>query len=82
MMKKEVKSSYSIGEVAKMFNLNEWTIRFWANNFNILRPRRNQTGDIVFAPADVRTIKLISRLANKGGVVMDEKGWRFDFTSI
>ena len=40
---KELKLYYSIGEVAKMFNVNESLLRFWEKEFPfITRPRRRE----------------------------------------
>jgi DNA-binding transcriptional MerR regulator len=45
-----------------MYNVNEWTIRMWANRFDILNPRRNEIGEIIFSPADVKIIGTICSL--------------------
>jgi len=73
-MENREKNSYSIHEVAKKYNLNTWTIRFWANHINLLKPRQNQKGDILFAPEDVHKIGLISHLTNVEGVALQDVG--------
>ena len=35
---------YSIGEVAKMFDVNTSLIRFWEKEFSIIKPRKNKKG--------------------------------------
>ena len=50
---------YPIGDVAKMFNVNISLIRFWENEFDILKPRKNRKGDRLFRPEDVKHLKLI-----------------------
>ena len=50
---------YPIGDVAKMFNVNISLIRFWENEFDILKPRKNRKGDRLFRPEDVKNLKLI-----------------------
>src|SRR5215203_2832274 len=35
------KSYYSIGDVSKMFNENASLIRYWENEFDILKPKKN-----------------------------------------
>ena len=62
----------SINEVAEMFGLNIWTIRLWANRFDILKPCRNVKGDILFASADVDRIGTICRLTKKKGITFDD----------
>lgn len=56
------KSYYSIGDVAAMFKLNGSLIRFWENEFDILKPKKNLKGDRHFRPEDVKNLKLIYHL--------------------
>ena len=37
------KRYYSIGEVAKAFDVNTSLIRFWEKEFDILKPKKNET---------------------------------------
>lgn len=53
------KQYYPIGEVASMFRVNISLIRFWENEFDILKPRKNRKGDRFFRPDDVKNLKLI-----------------------
>jgi len=53
------KQYYPIGEVAAMFRVNISLIRFWENEFDILKPRKNRKGDRFFRPDDVKNLKLI-----------------------
>ena len=53
------KSYYTIGKVATMFKVNQSLIRFWENEFDILKPRKNRKGDRFFRPDDVKNLKLI-----------------------
>jgi DNA-binding transcriptional MerR regulator len=53
------KQYYPIGEVARMFRVNISLIRFWENEFDILKPRKNRKGDRFFRPDDVKNLKLI-----------------------
>jgi DNA-binding transcriptional MerR regulator len=56
------KSYYSISVVAEMFNVNQSLIRFWENEFDILKPKKNGKGDRLFRPEDIRNLKLIYHL--------------------
>jgi DNA-binding transcriptional MerR regulator len=56
------KSYYSIGDVAAMFNVNVSLIRYWENEFDILKPKKNAKGDRHFRPEDVKNLKLIYHL--------------------
>ena len=40
--KPTLKVYYSIGEVAKMFNVNTSLIRFWEKEFDIINPHKNK----------------------------------------
>ena len=56
------KSYYSIGAVSNMFKVNQSLIRFWENEFSILKPKKNAKGDRFFRPEDVKNLKLIFHL--------------------
>lgn len=53
---------YSIGDVAVMFKENASLIRYWENEFDILKPKKNSKGDRFFRPEDVKNLKLIHHL--------------------
>jgi len=62
---KEVKVEkvyYSIGEVAEMLDSPVSTIRFWENEFDILKPMKNKKGNRLFTQADVKNLKIIHHL--------------------
>ena len=56
------KSYYTIGKVATMFKVNQSLIRFWENEFDVLKPKKNGKGDRLFRPEDVKKLKLIYTL--------------------
>ncbi len=56
------KRYYSIGAVSAMFKVNQSLIRFWENEFSILKPKKNAKGDRFFRPEDVKNLKLIYHL--------------------
>lgn len=53
---------YSIGEVAKMFKVADSTIRYWENEFDVLKPRRKKKGDRLFTKKDLENLKVIHYL--------------------
>ena len=53
------KQYYSISEVAEWFKVNTSLIRYWENEFDILKPRKTRKGDRLFRPEDVKNIHLI-----------------------
>jgi DNA-binding transcriptional MerR regulator len=56
------KQYYSIGDVAAMFKENTSSIRYWENEFAILKPKKNKKGDRFFRPEDVKNLKMIYHL--------------------
>jgi len=56
------KQYYSISEVAKWFRVNTSLLRFWENEFDVLKPRKNRKGDRLFRPEDVKNLQLIYQL--------------------
>lgn len=56
------KRYYGIGEVSEMFKVNVSLIRFWENEFDILKPKKNGKGDRLFRPEDVKSLQLIHHL--------------------
>ena len=59
------KRYYSIGLVSEMFKVNHSLIRFWENEFDILKPKKNGKGDRLFRPEDVKNLKLIYHLVRE-----------------
>jgi len=53
------KQYYSISEVAEWFNMKPSLLRFWENEFDILKPRKNKKGDRLFRPEDVKNLRII-----------------------
>src|SRR5215467_5033908 len=53
------KQYYSISEVADWFNMKPSLLRFWENEFDILKPRKNKKGDRLFRPEDVKNLRII-----------------------
>jgi len=53
---------YPISEVAKWFNVNTSLVRFWENEFDILKPRKNRKGDRLFRPEDIKNLQVIHYL--------------------
>ena len=65
------KRYYRIGEIAKAFNVNASLIRFWDNEFEALKPKKNAKGNRRFTPEDVENLKLIYNLVKERGYTLD-----------
>lgn len=61
------KAYYRIGEVAKMFNVNTSTIRYWEGEFDVLRPRKSTKGNRLFTERDMRYLQVIYQLVKVKG---------------
>ena len=61
---------YTIGEVAKMFNVNTSLIRFWEKEFDIIKPHKNKKGNRLFTPQDVENFHLIYHLVKEKGMTL------------
>lgn len=62
---------YSIGEVARAFDVNTSLIRFWEQEFPIIRPKKNAKGNRYFTPEDVKNFQIIYHLVKEKGYTLD-----------
>ncbi len=62
---------YSIGEVAKAFDVNASLLRYWENEFPILMPKKNKKGNRYFTPEDIKNLKIIYHLVKEKGYTLD-----------
>lgn len=62
---------YSIGEVAKAFNVNASLIRYWEQEFPIIKPKKNKKGNRYFTPEDIKNLKIIYHLLKEKGYTLD-----------
>lgn len=80
---------YTIGEAAAMLDVPVSTVRFWENEFDILKPMKNKKGNRLFTPADIKNLKIIHHLLKNEGmtlsgvkkrvsVKLDETGYKFE----
>ena len=62
---------YSIGEVAKAFDVNASLIRYWEQEFPIIKPKKNKKGNRYFTPEDIKNLKMIYHLVKEKGYTLD-----------
>lgn len=62
---------YSIGEVAKAFDVNTSLIRFWEKEFDIIKPKKNKKGNRYFSKEDIKNFKLIFHLVKERGYTLE-----------
>lgn len=65
------KRYYTIGIVAKAFNVNTSLIRFWEQEFSIIKPKKNKKGNRLFTQEDIKNLQLIYRLVKEQGFTLD-----------
>jgi len=62
---------YSIGEVAKMFGVTTSLVRYWENEFVILKPKKNRKGNRLFTQKDLANLKIIYHLLKERGFTLE-----------
>ncbi|MBQ7550254.1 MAG: MerR family transcriptional regulator [Bacteroidales bacterium] len=65
------KDYYSIGETAKMFNVNTSLLRFWESQFDVIKPYKNKKGDRYFSKKDIMFIQKIYHLTKEKGYTLN-----------
>lgn len=65
------KRYYSIGEIAKAFDVNASLIRFWEKEFDVLQPKKNAKGNRKFTPEDIKNLKFIYHLVKERGFTLE-----------
>ena len=66
-----VKLYYSIGEVARMFDVAPSLIRFWEKEFDIIQPKKNKKGNRLFTQDDVDNFYIIYHLVKERGFTLE-----------
>lgn len=71
---------YSIGEVAKMFDVNTSHIRFWSKQFDVIKPATNKKGNRMFTMSDIENFKVIYHLVKEKGFTL--KGAKVEMNGL
>lgn len=53
---------YSISEVSKIADLEQYVLRYWESEFEQLQPAKNRAGNRIFTSRDIKLILFIKRL--------------------
>lgn len=67
---KELKLFYSIGEVAKMFGVNESLLRFWEKEFPMIAPKKAGGKIRQYRKEDIENIRLVYHLVKEKGMTL------------
>jgi DNA-binding transcriptional MerR regulator len=62
---------YSIGEVSRILDVPVSTVRFWENEFDILRPMKNKKGNRMFTSGDLKNLQIIHHLLKEERMTME-----------
>lgn len=50
---------YSISEISKILDEEQYILRYWEKEFDFLKPRKNRAGNRIYSEKDLQTLKLI-----------------------
>lgn len=53
---------YSISEVAKITDLEQYVLRYWESEFEQLKPQKNRAGNRVYTNKEIKLILFIKKL--------------------
>lgn len=53
---------YSISEVSKITDLEQYVLRYWESEFEQLKPAKNRAGNRIYTNRDIKTILYIKKL--------------------
>jgi len=66
--KKALKKYYSIGEVAKMFDVTETLLRYWEQEFPSIQPRKAGRNVRQYSQEDIDEIRVIHNMVKVRGM--------------
>ena len=53
---------YSISEVSRITDLEQYVLRYWETEFELLKPAKNTSGNRIYTNKDIKLILLIKKL--------------------
>ena len=62
---------HSIGEVARMLNVNPSVLRFWETQFPSIQPHKNKKGTRYYTDDDIAQLRQIHHLTRDCGYTLD-----------
>ena len=67
---KDPQALRTIGEVAAAFDIRQHVLRYWEQQFPMLRPLKRSGGRRYYRPEDVALVETIDRLINREGYTL------------
>ena len=68
--KKQKRIYYTIGDVTEYFGVNESTLRYWEDEFDIITPRRSSRGVRFYNQEDIDNVRLVYYLLKEKGLTL------------
>ena len=60
------KKYYAISEVSELTDVKPHILRYWEDEFPLLRPRKNRAGNRAYRARDIKIVLVIKRLLREG----------------
>ena len=67
---KDAAALRTIGEIAAAFDIRQHVLRYWEQQFPMLRPLKRSGGRRYYRPEDVALVETIDRLINREGYTL------------
>jgi DNA-binding transcriptional MerR regulator len=67
---KDADAMRTIGEIATAFGIRQHVLRYWEQQFPMLRPLKRSGGRRYYRPEDVALVETIDRLINREGYTL------------
>lgn len=61
---------FKIGDIAKKFNVNSSLVRYWEQEFDFIKPRKNNKGTRYYTNKDIDNFELIYHLVKEKGMTI------------
>ncbi|MCB5424810.1 MerR family transcriptional regulator [Altererythrobacter sp. CC-YST694] len=67
---KDADALRTIGEVARALGIKQHVLRYWEQQFPMLKPLKRSGGRRYYRPEDIRMVDMIDRLVNREGYTL------------
>jgi len=61
---------FKIGDIANKFNVNTSLVRYWEQEFNFIRPKKNKKGTRYYTKKDIDNFEIIHHLIKEKGMTI------------
>jgi len=64
------KQYFTIGEIARLFNIKTSVLRYWEKEFDVIKPFKNKKGSRFYAQKDIEILRTIYYLTRTKGYTL------------